>query len=235
MKTNSETIHVADLLVEVVRKRINNIYIRVDPAEGRVRVSAPMRTSEAMIRSAIESRIGWIHRRLQRLEGLERESPQEFVSGEQHDFAGRKYVLNVIEHPGAPAVRVDGGQCLEMMVRPGMGVSKRRLVMERWYRGHLRNEIPGLVRKWEPTLGVEVAEWRIKRMRTRWGTCNVAARRIWLNLELAKKPIECLEYVVVHEMVHLLERRHNDRFKGYMDRLLPRWREYRDQLSHAAC
>lgn len=141
--------------------------------------------------------------------------------------------LNVVEHDGPPAVLMPNNATLEIRVRPGAGRDKREAVLAAWYRRRLYAAIPPLIAKWEPEIGVTVAEYRIKKMKTRWGSCNIDARRIWLNLELAKKPPACLEYVLVHEMVHLLERRHNDRFRRLMDRFLPQWRLHRDELNRA--
>lgn len=221
---------VGGVAIEVTRKTIKHFHLKIRRDDGRVCVSAPRRMTDAMIRTAVAFRLDWIHRQLERLETIPREPVQRFVSGERHDFRGRSCVLEVSERPSPPGVRFDGDQILELQVRPGTDAAKRRTILERWYRRQLSEEIPALVRRWERVLGVSVAEWRIKRMKTRWGTCNTTARRIWLNLELAKQPPECLEYVVVHEMVHLLERGHNARFYGYMDRFLPQWRASRDRL-----
>ena len=155
------------------------------------------------------------------------------VSGESHYVDGRRYRLAVIEQDGPPAVRLRNRTTLELQVRPGTGRDAREAVLYRWYRRRLRERLPALLAAWEPRVGVPVAEIRIRRMKTRWGTCNPDARRIWLNLELARKPTSCLEYIVVHEMVHLLERRHNDRFRDLLDRLLPHWRVHRDELNQA--
>ena len=217
--------------VDVVRKNIKNLHISIHPPTGRVRVSAPMRFDDQAIRLAIISHLGWIRRKQRSFADQARQSKREMVTGESHYFGGQRFRLNVIEQQGSPGVRLANNHTLELSTRPGADQSKRREILDQWYRQHLRHEIPSLVERWEPTIGVKVAEWRIKRMKTRWGTCNMQARRIWLNLELAKKPPMCLEYVLVHEMVHLLERYHNDRFKAYMDQFMPQWRIYRDQLN----
>lgn len=229
--TTGYSLSVADIPVEVVHKPIKHLYIRVDPADGRVRVSAPVSMNEQSVRRAVAARLAWIRRRQQRWAGSQEEPVHEMVSGETHRVQGSPYRLNVVETPGRAAVRIVGDDMLELRVRPGTEASGRRSVLEQWYRKLLAGEIPGLVRKWEPVLGVDVAEWRIKRMRTRWGTCNIRDRRIWLNLSLAGKPRECLEYVLVHEMVHLLERLHNARFHACMDRFMPDWRLRRDRLT----
>lgn len=224
------SIAISDIPVEVARKPIKHLYIRVDQADGRVRVSAPITMDEQSVRRAVAARLGWIRRR-QRLAARRREPVHEIATGETHYVQGFPYRLNVVEKPGRSAVRVVGRDTVELRARPGTDVAGRRSILERWYRQVLAEEIPGLIAKWQPVMGVHVAEWRIRRMKTRWGTCNIRDRRIWLNLALARKPRECLEYVVVHEMVHLLERLHNARFHAYMDRFMPDWRVRRARLS----
>ena len=227
------SIEVRGTAVDVVRKNIKNLYIRVYPPNGRVRVAAPLRLDNDAVRMAVISRLGWIRRQRAKFQQQERQSRREFVTGESHFFEGGRYRLDVTERDGPPAVRLLNNSTLAMCVRPGADRNIREAVLDRWYRRHLRDRLPVLVAKWEPEMGVRVNEVRIRKMKTRWGTCNPVARRIWLNLELAKKPSSCLEYVVVHEMAHLIERRHNDRFWKLMDRFMPSWRYYRDELNRA--
>ena len=172
-------------------------------------------------------------RRQAEFERQERQSQREFVTGESHYFEGRRYRLDVVERPGAPAVRLLNNTRMGLQVRPGANRDEREAVLHRWYRRQLRDRVPPLVAKWEPKVGERVADVRIRKMKTRWGTCNPVARRIWLNLELAKKPPSCFEYILVHEMVHLIERTHNDRFRCLMDDLMPQWRTRRDELNQA--
>ena len=219
--------------VEVVRKDIRNLHVGVYPPRGRVRVAAPLRLDDEAVRLAVVARLGWIRRRQAEFQRQDRQSRREFVTGESHYFEGRRYRLDVVERPGPPMVRLPDNTRMMLRVRPGAGRDAREAILHRWYRHRLRGRLLALLAKWEPRVDVQVAEARIKRMKTRWGTCNRDARRIWLNLELAKKPAPCLEYVVVHEMVHLIEPRHNDRFRDLMDRLMPRWRLHRDHLNRA--
>lgn len=219
--------------VEVVRKDIKNLHLGVYPPGGRVRVAAPLRLGDEAIRLAVVSRLGWIRRQQKSFAEQERQSHREMVSGESHYFQGRRYRLAVVEHAGPAAVRFRNNSTLELRVRLGTDRKYREAVLNRWYRQWLREQIPVLIAKWEPKVGVSAAEWGIKRMKTRWGTCNPDARRIWLNLELAKKPPSCLEYILVHEMVHLLERHHSERFRELMDRLMPQWRVHRQALNRA--
>jgi predicted metal-dependent hydrolase len=226
-------IEVRGIQVEVVRKDIKNLHLGVYPPNGRVRVAAPLRVNDEAVRLAVISRLGWIRRQQDGFDRQDRQSLREMVTGESHYVQGRRYRLDVIEQDGPASVRLSNTRTLELRVRPKVSRDQREAVLHRWYRQRLRQRIPQLIAQWEPAIGVSVAEWGIKRMKTRWGTCNSAARRIWLNLELAKKPASCLEYILVHEMVHLLERHHNERFRELMDRLMPLWREYREVLNHA--
>ena len=139
--------------------------------------------------------------------------------------------MNVVYHDGPPRVALRNNTKIDLIVRTGSDAAKREQVLLEWYRRKLKEAIPPLIAKWEPVVGVEVAEWGVRRMKTKWGTCNVEARRIWLNLELAKTSPHCLEYIIVHEMVHLLERNHTDRFVAYMNRFMPQWKLYRDELN----
>ena len=221
------------ITVEVVRKDIKNLHLGVYPPEGRVRVAVPLRLGDEAVRLAVISRLPWIRRQQDGFEQQERQSRREMVSGESHYVEGRRYRLAVVEHDGPPSVSLPNNTTMELRVRPGTGRDGREALLHRWYRRRLREQIPPLLARWEPEIGVAVAQWGIKKMKTRWGTCSVDARRIWLNLELAKKPAPCLEYILVHEMVHLLERHHNDRFRQLMDRLMPQWRLHRAELNRA--
>jgi predicted metal-dependent hydrolase len=230
----SGPLRVGDLTVEVVRKHIKNVHLRVYPPDGRVRVSAPLALTDEAIRLLVASRLGWIHRKRSALRLRERSSDHRLISGEHHYYRGRRYRLDVIEHAAPPGVTIRDGSILQLRVRPGTDRRQRERTLGQWYRRRLTAAIAGLLEKWQARIGVAVAECRVKKMKTRWGTCNPAARRIWLNLELAKRPEACLEYVLVHEMVHLLERSHNARFDSYMDRFMPQWRAHRDLLSGAS-
>ena len=226
-------IDVRGISVEVVRKDIKNLHVGVYPPVGRVRVAAPLRLDDEAVRLAVISRLGWIRRKQAEFAQQDRQSQREFVTGESHYFRGRRYRLDVIEHDAPPAVRLLNNTMMALRVRPGTDRDAREAVLDQWYRRQLRDQLPVLRAKWARKVGVTIDDVRIKKMKTRWGTCNRDARRIWLNLELVKKPASCLEYIVVHEMVHLLERNHNDRFRELMDRLMPQWRMHRDELNRA--
>lgn len=233
MSTDRQQLVVGDVTVEVVRKDIKNLHVGVYPPAGRVRVAAPLRVDDEAVRLAIISRLAWIRRQQSSFEQQERQSLRELVTGESHYFQGRRYLLDVVEHQGPSLVRIVNSRTLELRVRPGSGRDQRGSVLQRWYRRELRELLPPLLAKWEPRVDKAVAEVRIKKMKTRWGSCNADARRVWLNLELIKKPISCLEYIFVHELVHLHERHHNDRFLGMMDRWMPTWRLQQKELNRA--
>jgi hypothetical protein len=222
-------IELGDIAVEVVLKDIKNVHLSVHPPSGRVRISAPRRMSLDTIRAFAVSKLDWIKKQQARLQAQERETRREFVDRESHYVWGRRYLLKVTELERAPAVALEHGHML-LAVRPGADEAKRRTVAEDWYREQLKNAIPPLLAKWEPQVGVRVERFFAQRMKTKWGSCNPRARSIRLNTDLAKKPRECLEYVVVHEMVHILEPTHNARFVALMDRTMPQWRAYKEQL-----
>jgi predicted metal-dependent hydrolase len=218
----------------VIHKDIKHLHVGVYPPNGRVRVAAPRRLSDDAVRLAVVSRLAWIRRHQMAFQTQARQSRREVVTGESHHVEGRRYRLDVIEQDSPPAVRVVDSTSLRVRVRPGMDRARREAVLQRWYRARLHERVRALLAKWEGRVGVRVAEVRLRRMKTRWGSCNPTARRIWLNLELAKKPAACLEYILVHELVHLLERRHTARFRELMDTLMPLWRLCRDELNRAA-
>jgi predicted metal-dependent hydrolase len=219
-----ERIVVADTSVEVWWKPIKNINLAVYGPDGRVRISVPSVTPETRVRQAIMARIGWIQKQQARFRGQPRAEALQALDGELHYLWGKSYPLSVVESSRRHFVSVDPGIGISIHVRSGSSTDGRLRLLNEYYRGELKKRIPELLEIWQPRIGKKVNEWRIKRMKTRWGTCNIPQRRLWLNLELAKKPQECLEYILVHEMVHLLERGHTTKFYTHMDRLLPQWR-----------
>ena len=233
MSTEIHQITVNNLVVDIVRKDIKNLHLAVYPPDGRVRVAAPLRVDDEAVRLAVISRLAWIKRQQARLEGQERQSAREVVSGESHYYQGNRYLLNVIYHDSPPKVVLRNNSTIDLFVRTGSDTAKRERVLLEWYRQQLKEAIPPLIAKWEAKFGVEISDWRVKKMKTKWGTCNIEQRRIWLNLELAKKPFRCLEYIIVHEMIHLLERNHTDRFIELMNQYLPQWRLLRSELNQA--
>lgn len=231
MSTEAHQIVVNQMPVEIVRKDITNLHLGVYPPVGRIRVSAPLHLSDSAVRLAVIGKLGWIKRQRSRFVAQTRETAREWVSGESHYYFGRRYRLRVIEQEGRPEVRIATQTRMELRVRPGAIPTEREQLLQRWYRRNLRAEAAPLVEKWRKKLNLPPVTFQIKRMKTKWCTCNIEARRIWLNLELAKKPRPCLEYIIVHELIHLLERHHNNRFQKLMDKALPPWRTYLDELN----
>ncbi|MBN8610110.1 MAG: M48 family metallopeptidase [Deltaproteobacteria bacterium] len=231
MITETSTLVVGQLRVAVVRKSIRNLHLGVYPPDGRVRIAAPIGLSDAALRVAVIGRLRWIKRQQEGFERQARESPREMVSGESHYFLGRRFRLRVEEGPGPGGVSIRGRTRLLLRAPVGSPEKQRAHILRRWYRARLRELAAPLIAKWEKVLGVTITAWGIKRMKTKWGSCNAKARRIWLNLELARKPPECLEYVIVHELAHLLAPRHDERFHALMHRHLPGWQAARRLLN----
>ena len=233
MSTESVEIRVSGLAVQIVRKDIKNLHLGVYPPNGRVRVAAPLRVSDDAARLAVIGRLGWIKKQQAKFAAQPRQTEREMVSGESHYYLGRRYRLLVVEREGPSRVVLRNRTTLELQVRSDYEAEKREQVLRRWYRERLRELVPPLLTKWETILGVGEVAFGIRKMKTKWGACSVDARRIWLNLELAKNPVQRLEYLIVHELTHLIERHHDDRFVALMDRHLPQWRRHRKALNEA--
>ncbi|MEA5551792.1 SprT family zinc-dependent metalloprotease [Anabaena cylindrica UHCC 0172] len=229
MKTYQIT--VGELIIDIARKDIKNLHLGVYPPDGRVRIATPLHIDDESVRLFAISKLAWIKKHQTNFQAQERESPREFVSGESHYFQGKSYLLNVIYSHVNPKVEISNNTHIDLYVKAGSNEAQRQQVMMSWYRQQLKQNIPPLIAKWEPSMSVNVNDWGVKLMKTKWGTCNIEAKRIWLNLELAKKHPHCLEYVVVHEMVHLLERNHGERFVALMNKFLPNWQFYKDELN----
>jgi predicted metal-dependent hydrolase len=221
------------IAIDVVRKAIKNLHLAVYPPSGRVRIATPLNVDDEAVRLFAISKMAWIKRNQAKYVNQQRQSERKYVSGESHFFRGQRYRLNVIHHPGRPKVVIRNKKFIDLYVKEDCTTGQRENVMTEWYRKNLKEQIPPLIEKWQEVVGVEVAQWEVKRMKTKWGTCNREARRIWLNLELAKKPEHCLEYIIVHEMVHLLERNHTERFIALMDKFMPLWRNHKDELNRS--
>lgn len=224
------TIELGDITLNVARKAIKNVHLSVYPPTGRVRISAPARMSLDTIRLFAISKLGWIRQQQKKLREQERETQREFLDRESHYVWGRRFLLKVVEEDAAPSVQIHHGTLL-LRVRPGADDDTKEAVMASWYRQLLKTTVPLLIEAWERRLKVTVSGIYVQQMKTKWGSCNATARTIRLNTELAKKPKECLEYIVVHEMVHLIEPTHGPRFLALMDRLMPNWRDTRGLLN----
>ena len=225
-----EQVQIGRIAIDVIRKDIKNIHLSVYPPEGRVKISAPNRMELDTIRVYALSKLSWIKKQQAKFSSQERETPREYIDRESHYYRGKRYLLRVLETKAPPKV-VLRHDTLDLHVRPGADSDKRKKILSEWYRAQLKLELPALISKWEQLLSVKINAHGVRRMKTNWGTCNPIAGRILLNLELAKKPPECLEYIVVHELLHMLERKHNDRFVALMSEHLPQWRYYQDLLS----
>lgn len=219
-----------DTAVDVVLKDIKNVHLSVYPPTGRVRISAPSRMAMDTIRVFAVSKLEWIRQQQRKLREQERETPREYLDRESHYVFGRRCLLTVVQEDTMPHVEQKHGKLI-LRLRPGTGAESRQAIMDEWYRRLVKQAVPPLIVRWEPLMGVKVDRFFVQRMKTRWGSCNHAARTIRLNSELAKKPRECLDYIVVHEMVHLLEPTHNARFLASMDRFMPEWQVHRALLN----
>jgi len=223
-------IRLGDIAVDVVLKDIKNVHLSVHPPTGKVRISAPSRMSLETIRVFAISKLGWIKQQQRKLRDQERETRREYLDRESHYVWGKRYLLKVIESEEAPAVELKHSK-MHLRVRPGASEEKKQAIVEAWYRDRLKQAVPSLIEKWGPIIGVKVKRFFVQKMKTKWGSCNPNFKSIRLNTELAKKPRECLEYIVVHEMVHLLEPTHNSRFVALTDQFMPKGQFYREVLN----
>jgi len=225
-----QQLKLGDIVVDVVLKDIKNVHLSVYPPTGRVRISAPQRMSVDTIRVFAISKLDWIKRQQTKLREQAREAAREYVERESHYVWGKRYLLTVSEGDAPSSIELQHSRMV-LQVRPGADARKRQALVEEWYRGQIKAAVPPLLVKWQPLVGARVERFFVQRMKTRWGSCNPTARTIRLNTELAKKPAECLEYIVVHELVHLLEPTHNGRFVALMDRFMPKWQFHRQELN----
>lgn len=226
----TECIQLGDLTIEVTRKAVKNVHLSVHPPAGHVTLVAPTNTRLEVARAYAISKLGWIRAQQEKLLAQAREAPRRFVERESHYLWGRRYLLSVVEQDAKPGVKLDHRR-ITLMVRPGSSPEKRKEVMHDWHRALLHQTIPALIKKWQPVLGVTVSAYFLQRMKTKWGGCNHRAGTIRLNAELVKKPKDLLEYVVVHEMLHLIEPTHSPRFIDLLDKHYPNWREARAELN----
>ncbi|MDX6447103.1 MAG: hypothetical protein QOH71_4177 [Blastocatellia bacterium] len=223
-------IHLGEIAVDVVRKDIKNVHLSVHPPTGRVRISAPERMKLDTLRVFAISKLGWIKKQQKRVQEQERETPREYLDRESHYVWGKRYLLEVIEQDRSPGVELRHNKML-LRTRAGSNKATKEAILHWWYRQQVKSAVPPMLEKWHRLMGVEAEGFFVQRMKTKWGSCNTRRCTIRLNSELAKKPLECLEYVVVHELVHLIERKHNQRFLALMDQFMPKWEFYRDTLN----
>jgi len=234
MNTKGSTKTICGLEIYTVKKDIKNIHLGVYPPNGRVRVAVPIKTPDETIRALVVSKMPWIKKQRSKFNKQERQTRREYVSGESHFFMGNRYLLNVVKSDTSPRVEIKRKTRIDMYVRPETTPEKRERLMNAFYRSELRKQIPPLIKKWEKITGINVKEFRIKKMKTKWGACTPTKQRVWINLELAKKPLRCLEYVIVHEMTHLVEKNHTYEFKTLMGTFMKQWTQYKEELNSSA-
>ncbi len=230
MRNTSTQITIEGIPIEVTKKRVKHLRVVVYRSSGRVRISSPKWVGDQEIFRFAKSKVQWIRKHLNTQKEVVRVPVEPIKMGAKHSVWGEMYDLNIIEKNAPPTAILNGNNRIDLFVRPKSDQQKKERILREWYREQIKKEIPPLIEKWEPIMGVKVKEWGVKKMKTRWGTCNVKAKRIWLSLDLAKRSPEFLEYIVVHEMTHILERQHSPKFYGLMDRFMPGWREIDQQL-----
>jgi predicted metal-dependent hydrolase len=223
-------ISVGGMTVDVVLKDIKNVHLSVHPPTGRVTIAAPTRMSLDTVRLFAIAKVGWIRKQQEKLNQQEREAPREYLSRESHYVWGERYLMKVIEVDAPPAVELKHSRMV-FQIRPGMDAEKKKELLDGWYRELLRDSVQPLLTVWERKIGVKSNGVSVRRMKTKWGSCNPTAKTILLNTDLAKKPRECLEYIVVHELVHLLEPTHNELFIKLMNQHMPKWQSHRQLLN----
>jgi len=231
VSTKEELLKIANIEIHVVRKDIKRMHLAVYPPKGRIRLAAPLATDAEVLRLFAISKLSWIKKHVKGFKEQSRETPKDYVPGESHYFLGQRYLLQLKTNANKNQVLIKGSKKLELQTNGEKSRAQKAVIVKEWYRQELKALLPDIVKKWEQTIGVNCSNWGVKHMKTKWGSCNTDRKTIWLNLELAKKPLICLEYIVVHELVHLLERHHNDRFIKYMDSFMPKWRLHRDELN----
>ncbi len=228
-KTKKYLLQVNQTEILVTQKRIKNIHLKICVIDGLIKVSAPLYLSQDKIKTFVISKFDWILAAQTKLDGQKKFLEKKYINEENHYFFDKNYSLNLIEITGRPKVLIDENN-INLFIKSGANLVEKKKLLEKFYRENLQKIIPNYIKKWEEKMNLRVEKFGIKKMKTRWGTCNIRAKRIWINLELAKKPIACLEYIIVHEMVHLFEKNHNKRFYAYMDQFLPNWRDHESEL-----
>lgn len=226
----SETIQLGEVTILVTRKDIKNVHLTVHPPDGRVTLTAPSGTRLEVARAYAISKLGWIREQKKKLENQAREAPRQFIERESHYLWGRRHLMSIVHQEAKPSVSLDHKR-ITLNVRPDSNAEKRAEVIHEWHKSLLHEVVPSLIKKWEPKLKVKVTGYFLQRMKTKWGSCNHRAGHIRLNTELVKKPKDLLEYVIVHEMAHLIEPTHSDRFIAILEEYYPTWREARAELN----
>lgn len=232
MSIKEEQINILDLTIDVVKKDIKNMHLSVYPPTGRVRIAAPKDLKDEAIRLYAIGKIRWIKKHQKSFYEQLRETPREYITGESHYFDGKRYLLKVIERHGKHEIKIKNKTYLELYVNPNTTKVAKEKVFNEWYRNHLKTVVPEIIDFWEQKIGQKCESWNVKKMRTKWGSCSIEKRKILLNLELAKKPRHCIEYVIVHELIHFIERNHNNNFKVLLSKFMPNWKTYKRELNN---
>jgi len=233
MNTNEYVIDIDGLSVKVIRKAIKNLHLAVYPPNGSVRIAVPIIVKDESIRLAVVSKLAWIKRQQRAFQQQPRQNTRQIVTGESHYYLGKRYLLDVEHSLAPPKLEFKNNKILRLFANDDITVKEKQLFLHHWYKVQMKKIVPELIAKWERKTGLTVLHCGIRKMKTKWGSCNPVSKRIWLNLELIKKPMNCIEYIIVHEMVHFLERKHNDHFIAYMDKFIPQWRTFKDELNQA--
>jgi predicted metal-dependent hydrolase len=231
MDIETQTLSVGGMSVDLVRKSIKNLHLAVYPPDGRVRVAAPWHVSDDAIRLAVATRVAWINRQRRRFLAQDRQSKREYISGETHYFLGRGYRLQLTPDGSSFKIKLAGSSRIELRTPVGTDRDAREQAILRWHRRELRKRAELEAKAWAARLKFDMPEIGIKRMRTKWGTSNPSVRRIWLNLELAQKPVHCISYIILHELVHFRHRKHGEEFVAVLDLMMPNWRSIRAELN----
>lgn len=226
-----DIITVSDISAEVEWKNIKNIHLTIYPPNARIHVSAPMKMTEDAVRLFLITKLPWIKQRVSAILNQNRQTPREYVSGENHYYKGHRYRLKVVYHNAPPRVEIQGNEYIVLFVREGATEERRAEILREWYRSEFKALLPDMISKWEDVLGVKANKWEVKQMKTLWGSCNHRTRNIIFNLELIKKPISCIEYIVVHELLHIKVRLHNEEYTRLLDRHFPNWRQLKEELN----
>lgn len=224
-------INVSDISAEVEWKEIKNVHLTIYPPNARIHVSAPLAMTEEAVRLFLITKQSWIRKQVSLVLDQNRQTPREYVSGENHYFKGHRYRLKVVYHNAPPKVEIQGNEYIVLFVREGTTVERRAEILREWYRFEFKSILPVLIAKWEETLGVKVNKWEVKQMKTLWGSCNHRTHNVIFNLELIKKPLHCIEYIVVHELLHIKVRLHNEEYTSLLNRYFPNWKQLKDELN----
>jgi len=224
-------INVLNISAEVEWKKIKNIHLTIYPPNARIHVSAPLFMREEAIRLFLISKQAWIKQKVSQVLNQNRQTPREYVSGENHYFKGQRFRLKVIYHNAPAKVEIQGNEFINLYVREGATEERKAEIIKEWYREKLKETLPELISKWEAIIGVKANKWSIKQMKTIWGSCNHRTKNILFNLELIKKPLHCIEYVVVHELLHIKVRLHNKEYISLLNKYFPNWKQIKDELN----